>query len=43
MLKEIRIFAYAKENAYLLDKIVECISIYLVHGDLITNKTSSNL
>lgn len=37
ILKEIRIFAYAKENECLLEKVVECIS--LVQDDLITNKT----
>lgn len=37
MLKEIKIFAHSKNNAFLFDKIVECIN--LVQDDLIANKT----
>lgn len=37
MLNEIKLFAYSKENAFLLDKIVECINS--VENDLVAKQT----
>lgn len=37
MLKDLRLFAYAKENNCLVDKIEECVNV--VQEDLISNKT----
>lgn len=42
MLKELRLFAYAKENTCLLDRVVECVN--LVQDDLITkNKKQTSI